>query len=307
MNTEGATADVADFSDDSSPEDVAEAKSLGWKDPSEWKGAPPKNGFVKAADFVERGRTIVPIMRSQTVKLEKELADSKKELEAFKAEQGKKFENLSRMSKVALDRQREQLEAKYTAAIDAATEVGDKAEVQRLRKEEREEVKKFDAKDEDEPAKKRDDKKADELPAAIKDTLDAWVADNSWYNSEPEMQALANARHGKLLKDKPGLTLAENLAETREYIKKKFPEAFGKAEDDEEDDDKPARSRVEGGSRSGGGNGGSKFGKLPADARQQADRFIKEEGLFLEKGETAEKDLTKARERYAAQYLGETK
>ena len=35
----------------------------------------------------------------------------------------------------------------------------------------------------------------------------------------------------------------------------------------------------------------------------KADVFIKDDGLFLEKGETIEKDLQKARERYAKQYL----
>ncbi|HDA7234988.1 TPA: hypothetical protein O5T43_002567 [Staphylococcus aureus] len=52
-----------------------------------------------------------------------------------------------------------------------------------------------------------------------------------------------------------------------------------------------------------GGSGGSKFSKLPADAKAQADKFIKEDGLFLEKGETVEKNLSQARERYAAAYL----
>jgi hypothetical protein len=52
-----------------------------------------------------------------------------------------------------------------------------------------------------------------------------------------------------------------------------------------------------------GGGSGSKFSKLPADAKTQCDKFIKEDGLFLEKGETAEKDLAKARERYATAYL----
>ncbi len=132
-------------------------------------------------------------------------------------------------------------------------------------------------------------------------TISEWISLNPWYTADEEMQALANARHGKLLKDKPGMTLADNLEETRKYIATKFPEKFGEVE---EDDEKPARgSRVEGGSRMAGGSGGSKFSKLPADAKTQADKFIKEDGLFLEKGETADKDLAKARERYAAAYL----
>jgi hypothetical protein len=53
----------------------------------------------------------------------------------------------------------------------------------------------------------------------------------------------------------------------------------------------------------GGDSGRSSWSKLLADAQKQADTFIKEDGLFLEKGETVEKDLQKARERYAKMYL----
>ena len=33
--------------------------------------------------------------------------------------------------------------------------------------------------------------------------------------------------------------------------------------------------------------------------------FIKDDGLFLQKGETIDKDITKARERYAKSYFGD--
>jgi hypothetical protein len=117
------------------------------------------------------------------------------------------------------------------------------------------------------------------------------------------MQMVANNFHGKLLKDKPGLTLAENLEETRKYVAKRYPEKFGAQDDEGADDPPPRGSRVEGGSRLAGGSSGSKFSKLPADAKAQCDKFIKEDGLFLEKGESADKDMNKARERYAAEFL----
>lgn len=299
------------FEDDSSPEDVAEAKTLGWKDPSEWKGTPPKNGFVKASEYVERGKTVVPIIRSENAKLKSELADARKELTTFKAETAKTVEGMSRMTKVALDRQRAQLEDKYSAAIDAATEVGDKEAVRKLRADERADLKKFDEAAAD-PEPKKDDKKDTKgkgFTEEVSQTLNGWIEANTWYSSDAEMQSLANIYSGKLEKDKPGLTLAENLEETRKYVAKRFPEKFGaKSDDDEGEEEAPARgSRVEGGSRMAGGGGGSKFSKLPADAKAQADKFIKEDGLFLEKGETVEKDLSKARERYAADYLGDSK
>jgi hypothetical protein len=302
------TTPLEEFIDDSPPEDIENAKKIGWKDPSEWKGSPPKNGFVKAKQYLERAETVIPIMRSENAKLKAELADAKADLKTFKDGTAKTIENMSRMTKVALDRQRAQLEDKYSAAIDAATEVGDKEQVRKLRDAERKDLKEFDAAAEEVAEEKTEKGKQDvnaALPKDVQDTIGHWIGENSWYSTSPAMQAFANAIHGDLLKEKPGLSLAENLEETRKEVKRRFPEKF-KADDDEGDDEKPARgSRVEGGSRVAGGGGGSRFAKLPADAKAQADKFIKEDGLFLEKGEDPVKDLAKARERYAADYLGD--
>jgi hypothetical protein len=297
------------FVDDSQPEDIEKAKGMGWKPPSDWKGDPPKSGkFLKAKEYLERAETVIPIMRSENKKLKDEVAEARAELKAFKEETKTTVANMAKMSKAALDRQRTQLEDKYSAAIDAATEVGDKDQVRKLRDAERKDLKEFDAAAEEVAEDKTEKGKKDvndALPKDVQDTIGHWIGENHWYSTDPEMQMVANAHHGKLLKDKPGLTLAENLEETRKYVAKRYPEKF-KADDDDEqgDDDKPARgSRVEGGSRVAGGSSGSAYSKLPADAKAQADKFIKEDGLFLEKGETADKDLSKARERYAKQYL----
>jgi hypothetical protein len=299
------------FVDDSAPDEVEKAKEMGWKAPADWKGSPPRGGkFLKAKEYLERAETVIPIMRSENKKLKDELKEAREDLKAFKDSTAKTVENMTRMTKVALDRQRAQLEDKYSAAIDAATEVGDKEQVRKLRDAERKDLKAFDEAAEEAAEVKTEKGKETvngALPKDVQDAIGHWIGENAWYSGDAEMQALANAHHGKLLKDKPGLTLVENLEEVRKYVAKRFPEKF-KAEDepDENEDEKPTRgSRVEGGSRMAGGGGGSKFSKLPADAKAQCDKFIKEDGLFLEKGEDPVKDLNKARERYAADYLGE--
>jgi hypothetical protein len=295
----------APFEDDSSEQDIAEAKSMGWKDPKEWKGDPPKNGFVKAKEFVERGKDILPIVNSQLKKKDAELARLRDELDRTKRESDDKLARLEKMSERALKSQRKQLEEKYEALKENVIETGDKAEYKRIAKEEREALKEFDEaiadKADDKPKKAKD-----EIPVSMKEAIDEWLADNgTWFNSEPEMQAVANAYHEKLLKTQPGLSIKDNLAKVRERVEKLFPDEFGKKAKDDEDDDEPRRSRVEGGSRSAGGGPKSAWSRLPSDAQKQADKFIKDDGLFLEKGETVEKDIGKARERYAKQYFGE--
>jgi hypothetical protein len=313
MSDTDTESQLEQFVDDSAPEDIEKAKEIGWKNPKDWKGNPPRNGFVKAKEYLERAETVIPIMRSENKKLKDELAESRAELKSFKEEIKVTVANMAKMSKVALDRQRAQLEDKYSTAIDAATEVGDKEAVRKLRAQEREDLKEHDEKVEQATEKKIEEGKKDvnaALPKEVQDDIAEWLAENKWYSADEEMQILANFLDGKLTKDKPGLTTKERLAEVRKGVAKRFPEKF-KAEDDPDEaieDEKPARgSRVEGGSRMAGGGGGSRFSKLPADAKEQADKFIKQDGLFLEKGEDPVKDLAKARERYAADYFGDDK
>lgn len=305
---------VTEFEDDSSDEDVSRAKSMGWKPPSEWKGAPPKNGFMKARDYVERGETVLPIVRAELAKKDVELSKARKELADYKVEQAKVFERLSKMSAKALERQREQIEAKYETAIEAAAEVGDKAEVKRLRAEEKKVVKEFDEAVEEKPELDEDKKsgKATGNSAEENQIIDAWTKNNDWFNDDEDMRVIAVNYHGKLKQQQPDLTLEENLAKVRAYVAKKFPGEFAKDDkpEDDEQDDKPARrgSPVEGsGTRVAGVVSRTAWSKLPEEARKQADKFIKEDGLFLDKGETVEKNLQAARERYAVEYLGEQK
>ncbi len=297
------TNHLQEFEDDSSPEEMEEAKGLGWKSPKEWKGDPPKNGFKKARDFLAHGKEVLPIVQSQNKKLERELAEARRELADTKKETAKKLENLERMSRTALKQQRDQLEEKYAAAIDAAAEVGDKAAVQKLRSDEKKALKEFDEEaSEKDDGKKEDDKPKGEIPKEV----EAWVKANPWFEDDEEAKAVAITRHGKLLRDHPTWSMEKNLEEVRKYVAKRFPEHFEEEGKDDDEEDAPKRkgSRVEGGgSRMGGDGGRSAWSKLPADAQKQADVFIKEDGLFLAKGETVEKDLQKARERYAKEYL----
>lgn len=293
-------ADSGEQEQRSDPKIEAEAREMGWVPESEWKGEPPKGGFKSAEDFVQRGKEVLPIVNSRLREENAKLAD---ELDRLKRETTDKIARMERMSATALKQQRKQIEEQFEAQKEAAVEVGDKAAYKAADKAGREALAEFDKSAADE-ADDKGDKGKFEVPKSVKDTVDAWIAENPWMNSDKEMNAVANAHHERLLKEKPGLKLAENLAEVRKYVQKRFPEKFG-SDDTADDEADASASRVEGGSRMNGGGGKSAWSRIPKDAQAQADRFIKDDGLFLEKGETAEKDIAKARERYAKQYLGE--
>lgn len=285
-----------------SPETVTLAREMGWKPEAEWRGDPPKGGFTSATEYVRKGEKILPIVNARARKAEERASKLEQELETMRSEHRDTVRRIERMSNVALEQQRLQIVANYGARKEAAVEVGDKDAYRQADKDEREAIKAIDDKLKDEPAEKTPERR--ELPKQVKDVVDAWVLDNPWFNSDEEMNALANARHMKLLKDKPGLGLRENLDEVREYIKSKFPEKFGDAKKDDEEEDPPKRrgSPVEGGSRVNGSGGSGQWSKAPAEARGLAEKAGHLE-YFLKPGETLEKNAAQAKERWAAKYF----
>ena len=262
-----------------------EARSMGWVPQDEFRG--PKDQWRDATEFVERGKNVLPIVnsllkkeREKTSKLETKFAKSE-------AEWKDRFGRLEKMSTAALDRQREQLMAQFADKKEAAVERGDMEAYRTAEKAEKKALS-----DLDEKVEAKDQREV--LPEGVRETLESWVVDNQWFVKDPEANAWANAYHVKLLDKEPGLTLEENLAKVRSQAKVKFPELFGV-------DDKAKRgSRVEGGSRNGGGGGGTLYSKLPSDAKQIADKQI---SLYLEPGETIEKDGLRAKERWAKVYF----
>lgn len=288
-----------------SPETVQLAKEMGWKNPDEWKGDPPKSGFVSASEYVRRSEKVLPLVNARARKAEGEVSALRAELETTRQDHRKTIDRIERMSTLALSQQREQLEHRYAARKEAAVEVGDKDAYKQAVKDEKEAVAALDERmKEPEPEKKNEGSK---LPKAVEDIIEGWRSENPWYVDEPgdEMTAYANARHVRLQKEKKGLSLKENLEQVTKDVRKRFPEHFDDAGDEGDDEPRRRGSPVESGSRMNGGGQGSGFSRLPADAKKQADRFIKEDGLFLEKGETLEKNLAQARERYAKQYFGD--
>src|SRR3972149_1476617 len=246
------------------PQTVALATEMGWKDPSQWKGEPPKGGHLTATEFVRRGEKILPIVNARARKAEQEAASLRAEIEAMRGEHRDTVKRIERMSNAALENQRLQIAAQYGARKEAAVEVGDKEAYRQADKDEREAIKAIDErlKETDDP-KKAEERPA-ELPREFKEVIDAWIVDNSWFNSDEEMNALANTRHLKLRRERPGMTLSENLDEVREYVKKRYPEKFsGGDEQDDDEDEQPKRrgSPVEGGSRLGGGGGRAQYPK----------------------------------------------
>lgn len=279
---------------DNTAEVETEARTMGWVPQEEFRG--PKEQWKDAAEFVERGKSVLPIVNSLLKKEREKTSKLETQIEKMRAEWGDKLARLDVMSTLAIKKTEERIRSEYESKKEAAVERGDMDAYRAADKGEKAALADLETKAA--PAKKTEETK-DDLPPNIREAIDGWVAENPWFTADPELNALANAVHGKLLKDQPGLTIQQNLAKVRERVAEKFPEKFGL-------EDKPKRgSRVEGGSRSPGGGNGTLYGKLPVDAKQVCNGSSMGWQLYLKPGEDPEKNELVAKERWAKQYFGQ--
>jgi hypothetical protein len=266
------TGDESEVVAQTSPEVEAEARKQGWVSLEEWtaRGKSPDE-HRSAEEFVEVGRRSIPILQKRLDTAERLLAEQR-------AEQVKRYERLERSNKKAMELQRKKIESEFEAKIRTSVEEGDVDTFDRLTKDRDEAVKAFDE-PEDEPEKPETD------PVAV-----AWIDANSWFKTDDEMRAVADARFNKSRAENPNADLSVHLAAARKRVVEKFPEAFP-GEQPRERTMADLKDTVESGSRNGSGKTKkTKAADLPAEARKAGTEFVAQ-GLY--------KDL----EAYAAAYF----
>ena len=272
------------------------ARDMGWVPESEWKGDPEH--WRPADEFVQRGKELAPIIASQ---LRKERAERSREQTEFK----KTISNLEKMSKQALTNQRSQLESKFEADKERAVELGDTKAYKAASEGQKKALQKFD---EDAGEKAEASKGGGNASLTPEDESTA----KSWWQANPQLeQAVAqsplisgavNQAWMEVQSEMFGSSVAEKLQEVKNRVVDQFGDRIG-LKPKSNGSRAPA---VEGAGGRGGGSvdrAGKLFAKLPKEAQAQADSFIKDEGLFLEKGEKPDTHLQAARERYAKDYF----
>lgn len=303
-DTGGAEPQEQNNAPQDSPEDIQEATGMGWVPKEKFRGDP--NLWRPAKEFVQRGREILPILQ----KRERGLQDEVRSLKAQMEERDRSFEERTRrldgMTRVALERQRAQLENAYEAAKRKAVADGDIETYDKLADEGRKAVASFDPEAEAERyAPKPQAQQQPQIPANIQSAVQGWIADNRWFDQDEEMREVASFEHGRLLKRMPGLSIEENLEKTLAHVKERFPNKFGSPKPQGQQPHSPA---VEGGGRQPQISNGRARGwnDLPPEAKGAADKFITRDGLFLPKGadqdNPTDKDIQVARATYAKQY-----
>lgn len=260
--TNDAAAQAALSSQDTASERdwEAEAREMGWVPEAEFKGDKRPKKFLSAEEFVERGETMIPILRKQLKDQETKFEERIGRMEKV---HGKTVEQLQRQHQKEI----ESLKAERREAIKA----GDADKVEKLDEQ-------IDELKEAGPEPKLSGAALDKHNEKVQKD---WIAANSWYETNEEMAAFALGFSQQLAGKNPDITIEDNLAQVDAAMRKKYPEHFGEK--------KPTGANGHAPVDSGGDFNGapparkdSLYAKLPKEAQTQCDKDIKA-GIYKDK------------------------
>lgn len=250
----------------------AEARDMGWVPEGEFKGDKKPAKFLDAKEFVERGETVLPFVQRENKRLKDEIAKKDKDYED-------RFTRLTKATEVTLKKQREDHAKELvdlTTKRDAAVEKGDVATFRSLDKQITDH--KANAPQVEDIVEKP---KAD-APADNEKVLAAWQDTNKWYGTDDTLTEAAIGISQNILRKNPNITMAENLRQTDEAMKVRFPLRFGGTGAN-------AHAPVDSGGDPKPPEGNSKtplFDKLPKEAKALAEQAVKD-GVYKTKEEWA--------------------
>jgi len=269
------------------PEVQAQAEKMGWIPPSRFRGDPER--FVDADVYIERGETVLPIVKEQNKRLHAEVeglrAESAKTAAALKAAQTA-IEQIEERHTVETQKAVEQARRQVKAQLSAASEAGDHEGVAELT----DQLTKLNTTVAEAPKRVEAPPQQFEVPADLRE----WNVENPWFGTNKRKTALAlgiaqelrDAGHtdvGRSFYEKVGAEVAKELGESAAPRGDKV---------------EGARGGSEGGER---GSRGKTYASLPADAKTACDaearRFVGEGKRF--------KTTADWRARYAELYFGE--
>lgn len=257
-------------------EQQKEAKLLGWSPKESWRGDPAH--WVDADVFVERGKTVLPIVKENNERLTSTVNAQQAEIDRLKGlvEAGQaSMEEFKKFHGEELRRQVDKTKRDLRIEIEQARKDGDVETAVDLQE-------KLD--DLNESTRGMAAGKEGEGKAEGKGTTAApgtsptkpqphpdfagWHSSNPWYGQDPVKTSLANGIAVKMRQE--GSTL----------VGKAFYDAVGAAVENTLNPPGPGTSKVEGGGNGGGGGGGGGSGEkgfdnLPAEAKAYATSVAK--------------------------------
>lgn len=244
--SKGADDQAGDNGDDKAAEIEAEARKMGWTSKEEFKGDPSK--WRPADEFVERGKSMLPIVQAKVRKQETEIAELKQTVRDFQ-------DHLTKTEKNAYEKAMRDLRQERADAIANGDAEGFDRADQRI------EELKADAQAKAAKAAQRKDDAQDHV-------YDEWASRNKAIVDDPEMSEYAEFVGQSLRNKGEKATGVEFLDMVADKVKARFPDKFTNPRREK------AAPAVEGGAP-GARKAGTSYADMPADARAACDRMAK--------------------------------
>lgn len=259
-----------------------QAKELGWSPLEDFRGDPAR--WVDAETFVEKGKSIMPILQKNNERLQAELAQVKaqqeRQAQSLQAAQNA-LEDLQEKHTAETQRAVDQARKDLKAQLRIASENGDHEGVAELT---------------DQlalmPTKVETQKPQQQDPVPLPPEFVAWQNDNKWFGTDMRRTALANAIGQEL------------RAGGSPLIGKPFWDAVSaevdKVFNPKQDQDRPGDDKVGGARNGSGGSNGKSYSDLPSDAKQACDSDLRSKVGEGKRYKTA----AEWRAKYAQLYFG---
>lgn len=217
-----------------------EARNDGWKPEGEWKGDPPNGGFKTAEQFVTDGENINGMLKGKVERLEARMTEvmasskslnemTQRTLAKEKAEKAELIKTLQATKAQAIT------DGDGVAVVDAENKI------EQLREEPQNQTQQLDPQQQ------------------------AWLDNNSWYETNPKLAAYANGISDRLIGQ--GYTGQAYFSELTKETKAAFPDDF-------ENPNRKRPSSVEAGGEAGTESSEHTFDNLPKEAKQQFARDV---------------------------------
>ncbi len=255
----------------------SEATRMGWADEDNWHGDP--NAWVDAKTFVENGEKILPIVRAEKRRLEEEVTNLKRR----EKERDERFDKYHKHQTALLELEKKRRNTALAMLKQQKKEAIDESDGELVVRidDQIKELEDFELPEleETKPEKKQDDAK--EHP-----DFRAWMSENSWYENDRRMRAVANDIADELQQSGTTLQGRPFLDAVAEQVKKEYSHKFQGTR-------RRKSAAVETGTRPVPRKKEKGYADLPDDVKKVCDGFV-EDGLY--------KDSAEGRNQYAKEY-----
>jgi hypothetical protein len=229
------------------------AVAEGWHDQTAHEKGKNNGEFLNAREFLDKSEEILPIVRGQNKKLRRRLEKAEKSIEELTAtsrESNALLQRTIKREQAESERLTRELEQKRANAIsegDGQAAVAAEREIAHL-------------------------KQQHTVPAYDQQSMDtitkAWLADNTWYETDEGLKQWADGRSKELAESVPAGP--QRLAAIAEDARRLFPERTSAVNGEQ------MPGSIDPGGRSSGRPTGNKgFDDLPQDAKDAYSRFEK--------------------------------